>query len=80
MEEELGWVAREVRPYGRTVDDYRNLIHVLLAPMDRRADALALREGREVRFFGPGELPAKLTPHAQEILSHFFSARGARRE
>lgn len=80
LEEELGWVPAEVQPYGRILDDYRNLIHIFLALMEKRADELVLGEGREVRFFGPGELPTKLTPHVREILSHFFSARsGARR-
>lgn len=67
-------------PYGRILDDYLNLIHIFLAPMEKRADELVLGEGREVQFFGSGELLGKVTPHVREILAHFFSGAGARRE
>ncbi len=73
LEEELGYVVGEVELYGRIIDAYRNLINIFLAPLDRQVDTLVLGEGREVRFFGPDELPDKTTPHAREILSHYFS-------
>lgn len=81
LEEELGYVVGEVELYGRIIDAYRNLINIFLAPIDQRVDTLVLGEGREVRYFGPDELPEKTTPHAREILQHYFSARsGARWE
>lgn len=75
LREELGRDLVEVEPYGRILDAYRNLIHIFLAPIDQRAKDLALGEGRELRFFGADELPEKITPHAREILSAFFSER-----
>ncbi len=80
LEEELGYVVGEVAPYGRIIDAYRNLINVFLAPIDQLAEDLVLGEGREVRFFGQYELPEKLTPHAREILVHFFSAGSGARD
>ncbi len=81
LEEELGYVVGEVEIYGKILDAYHNLINIFLAPIDQRAEDLVLGEGREVRFFGPDELPEKTTPHAREILLHYFSlTNGARQE
>ncbi len=67
--------------YSKILDAYPNLINIFRAPIDQRAEDLVLGEGREVRFFGPDELPEKITPHATEILLHYFSAHsGARNE
>ncbi len=80
LEEELGYVVGEVELYGKIIDAYRNLINIFRAPIERRVEDLVLGEGREVRFFGPDELPEKITPHAREILLHYFSTRGDARQ
>lgn len=72
--EELGWEPGEIEPYGRILDSYRNLIHIFLASIDLRADELVLGEGRELRFFTSDALPEKTTPHAREVLAHYFSS------
>ena len=76
LREELGYEVGDLEVYGQIIDAYRNLINILLAAIDHRAEDLVLGEGRAVRFFGPDDLPEKLTPHAREILVHYFSTRG----
>jgi 8-oxo-dGTP diphosphatase len=78
LAEELGWAPAEAAPYGRILDGHRNLIHIFAARLDRPVEALTLGEGRELRLFGPEELPPKLTPHAMEILVHYFRERSPR--
>ncbi len=73
--EELEYEVGEVELYGQILDDYGNLINVFVAPIGRRAGQLRLHEGREVKFFASDELPDKVTPHAREILEHYFSVR-----
>jgi 8-oxo-dGTP diphosphatase len=80
--EELGIRVEGIEKYGMILDAYRNLIHIFVAPLNARIDELVLGEGQAIGYFGRGDLrDLKITPHAREILEHYFEgntrARGA---